>query len=94
MTSESSKNAKGSQCFKCQGYDHIVTQYPSKNLIVKKADDDKIETIVYEPTGSATDSDDGVKIFSIQLGVLRCSHTTIRDEDWHRSSMFHTYTTH
>ena len=62
--------------------------------MVKKADDDKIETVVYEPTRSATDSDDGVRILSIQLGVVSCSHTTIRDEDWPRSSMFHTYTTH
>ena len=31
---------------------------------------------------------------SIQLGVVRCSHTTVRDEDWRRSSVFHTYITH
>jgi len=32
---ESSKNVKCSQCFKCQGYDHVVAQCPSKNLLVR-----------------------------------------------------------
>jgi len=40
-----------------------------------------------------TDSDD-VRVFSIQLSVIRCSHTAVRDEDWRRSSVFHTYITH
>jgi len=62
MIGESSKNAKGSQCFKCQDYDHIVAQCPSRNLLLSKVDDDDIETIVYEPTGSATDSDDDSSI--------------------------------
>ena len=61
MIGESFKNAKGSQCFKCQDYDHIVAQCPSRNLLLSKVDDD-IETIVYEPTGSATDSDDDSSI--------------------------------
>jgi len=28
------------------------------------------------------------------LGVVRCSHTTISNEDWCKSSVFHTYITH
>jgi len=28
------------------------------------------------------------------LTVIRCSHTIIRDEDWCRSSVFHTYIIH
>ena len=38
--------------------------------------DDEIETVEYEPTGSVTDSDDNVRVSSIQLGVVRCSHTS------------------
>ena len=81
---ESSMNAKGSQYFKCQRL------WPSRNLLFREADDE-IEKVVYEPTGSVTDSDD-VRVFSIQLSVIRCSHTAVRDEDWRRSSVFHTYT--
>jgi len=81
---KSSKNTKGSQCFKYQGYDHIVAQCPSRNLLVRKVDDE-IETAVYEPTDSATDSDD-VTIFSIQLSAVRCSQTVVRDKDWRRCS--------
>ena len=28
------------------------------------------------------------------MGVVRCSHTVVRDEDWCRFSVFHTYITH
>ena len=80
---------------KCQDYDHVATQCPSKNLLVREANNDEITIIVYEPTGSATNSDsDDVRISSIQFGVIKCSHTTVRDEDWLRSNVFHTYITH
>ena len=92
MIGESSKNAKGSKCFKCQGYGHVVAHCPSRNLLVRKADDE-IETIVYELTVSATDSDNDARVSSIQLGVVRCSNTTVRD-DLRRSNVFHTYITH
>jgi len=46
---ESSWNANNSQYFKCQGYGHATTQCPSRNLLVRKVDDDEIETVVYEP---------------------------------------------
>jgi len=62
---KSSRNAKGSQCFKCQDYDHVAAQCPSRNLLIKKADDDEIETVIYEPTSSATNFDDDVRIASI-----------------------------
>ena len=65
MIDESSRNAKDSQCFKCQGYDRIAAQYPSRNLLIRKVDDDEIETVVYEPTSSPTDSDDNVRVSSI-----------------------------
>ena len=58
MIGESSENAKGSQYFKCQSYDHIATQYHSRNLLIKEIDDDEIETVVHEAISSATDSDD------------------------------------
>ena len=37
---------------------------------LREADDDEIKTVVYESTGSATDSNDNVRVSSIQLGVL------------------------
>ena len=58
---ESSKSANDSQCFKC----HVAVKWPSGNLLVWEAGDDEIETIVYEPTDSVTDSDDGVSVYSI-----------------------------
>ena len=73
----------------CQGNGHVVAQCPSRNLLVREVDE--IETVVYEPTDNVTDSDDDVRVSSIQLGIVRCSHTTVRDEDWHRSSVSHTY---
>ena len=94
VVGESSRNTKGIRCFKCQDYGHVTAQCPSKNLLIKKADDDEIETIVYESAGSATDSDDDVRICSIQLGVVRCSHIVVRDEGQRRSSVFHIYITH
>jgi len=41
-----------------------------------------------------TDSDDDVRVFNIQLGVVRCSHTAVRDEDSRRFSVFHTNIAH
>ena len=90
MICESSKNANGNQCFKCQGYGHVAAQCPSRNLLVREADDDETETVVYEPTSSAIDNyDDDFRVSSIQLGIVRCSYTFVRDDDWHRSSVFH-----
>ena len=36
-----------------------------------------------------TDSDDDVRVSSIQFGVIRCSHTVVRDEERRKSSVFH-----
>ena len=91
---ESSRNAKGSQCFKCQCYDHVAAQYPSRNLLIKKINDDEIETIVREATGSATNSNDDVRAASIHLGVIRCAHTSASNENWRKSIVFYTYITH
>ena len=67
MIGESSKNANGSQYFKCQGYGRVAAECPFRNLLVKEADDDEIKTVVHELTGSATDSDGDVKVSNIQL---------------------------
>jgi len=34
-----------------------------------------------------------VRNSSTLLGVIRCLHTVVRDENWHRSSVFHSYVT-
>ena len=82
--------------FKCQCYGHIAAQCPSRNLLVRgtDSDDDGLETVVSEPVGSAYDTDEDVRDSSAQLGVIRCLHMVVRDEDWRRSSVFHTYVTH
>jgi len=41
-----------------------------------------------------TDSDDDVRVASIQLGVIRCPHTAVGNEDLRRSSVFYTYIAH
>jgi len=48
---------------------------------------------VHEATGNATDFDD-IRVASLQLRVIRCSHTAVGNEDWRRSSVFYTYITH
>jgi len=61
---ESSKSAKGSQYFKCQGYGHVAAQCFSRNLLIKETDDDEIETVVHEATDSMTDSDDDIRMLA------------------------------
>ena len=75
MIGESSKNVKGSQCFKGQRYGHIPAQCPFRNLLIKEVDYDEIESVVHELTGSVSDSDDDVRIASIQLGVVGVQHS-------------------
>jgi len=41
-----------------------------------------------------TDSNDDVRVSNIQMGVVRCSHTVVRDKNWRKSSLFHTYVAH
>jgi len=77
---ESFKSAKGSQCFKCRGYSNIIAQYPSRNPLIKETDDDEIETVVHEATVSATDSNDDVRVASIQFGVIRSTHIVVSNE--------------
>ena len=52
-----------------------------RNLLIKEVDDDEIKTVINEPTGSTTDFHDDVRIFSIQLSLVRCSHIVVRDEN-------------
>ena len=61
---ESSRNTNGSQCFKCQGYSHVAGQCPSRNLLIKKVNDE-IETVVHESPSSATDFEDHVRVANI-----------------------------
>jgi len=63
---ESSRCAKGSQYFKCQGYSHAAAQCPSRNLLLKKVDDDEIEIVIHEATGSVIDFNDDLRVASIQ----------------------------
>jgi len=60
-----------------------------QDLLVEGADldDNKFEEI-YEPLRSASDTDENVRISSIKLNVVRCLHTTSRDEDCRWSSVF------
>jgi len=46
-------------------------------------DDDEFEDI-YEPVGSASDSNEDIRVSRIQLSVVKCLHATSRDEDWCR----------
>ena len=62
MIGEFSKNTRGSQYFNCQNYSHVVAQCSSRSLLVREADNNEIETLVYDPTVSATDSDDNVSV--------------------------------
>ena len=72
---EYSKNAKGSQCFVSRLWSMLL-QCPSKNLLIKKADNDEMDTVVYEPTGSAIDSDLGFLASNwVCLGVHTHIHT-------------------
>jgi len=57
----------------------VMSQCLSRNLLVREVDE--IETVVYEPTGNVTNSNDDVRISNIQLAIVRCSYTTVRDED-------------
>jgi len=45
-------------------------------------------------TSSVTDSDDGVMVASLQLGVIKCTQTAVGNEVWHESSVFYTYITY
>jgi len=93
---ESLKNANDSQCFKCQGYVYIAAQCPSKNFLVRRTnlDVDGLDTVIREPFESLYDTDEDVRDSSTQLGVIRCLHTVVRDENWGTFSVFHTYVLH
>ena len=96
MIGESSKQgAKGTHCYRCHDYGHIVAQYPFRNLLIEGADldDNEFEDEIYEPVGSASDTDVNVRVSSIQLSVIWSLHAASKDDYWHRSSVFYTYVT-
>jgi len=64
---ESSKQgAKGTQCYRCHDYGHVAARYLSRNLLVEGVDldDDEFEEI-YDPIGSASDTDEDVRVSCI-----------------------------
>ena len=45
-------------------------------------DDDEFEEEIYEPVGSASDTnEEDIRVSRIQLSVVKCLHATSRDED-------------
>ena len=55
MTSESAKVNSRIQCYRCQGYEHLVSQYPSQTktllvevLIEEVKEDDSLEVAVHQ----------------------------------------------
>jgi len=61
--------------------------------MIKEVDDDEIETVIHEATSSLTESDDDVRVATIQLSVIRCPHTTVDNENWRRSNVLYLYCT-
>ena len=49
---------------------------------------------VYGPEGGTSDIDEEVRLSNMRVSVIKCLHTTCRDEDWRRSSVFYTYVVH
>jgi len=76
------QGAKVTQCHRCHGYGHIVAQCPSRNLLVERAylDDDEFVEI-YKSMGSASDTNEDVRVSHIQLSVVRCLHAASKNED-------------
>jgi len=56
-------------------YGRVAAQCLSRNLLIKEVDDDEIETVVHEATSSVTNSNDDIRVSSIQLGIIRCPHS-------------------
>ena len=48
----------------------------------------------YIPEDGARDVEESINACSIRLNVIRCLLSTHSDEDWYRSSVFHTYIKH
>ena len=69
----------------------LLHSVPLRSLFFRETDDDEIEIVVYEATGNATNSDDDVRVATIQLGVIRSTHTAVNNKDCLRASVFYTY---
>jgi len=98
MIGESSQQVtKGTKCFKHHGYRHIAYQCPTRSLLLDKVHnnkDHKLEKVVHAPMGDFTDAEQDLKESGTHLNMITCLHATSREDDWRRSSMFHTYFTH
>ena len=81
---ESSKQgAKGMQCYRCHDYSHVDAQCLSGNFLIARADldNDEFDDKIYKPVGSAIDTDENVRVSSIQLSVVKCLHIASKNED-------------
>ena len=45
-------------------------------------------------SGDTSETDEDVRLSNVRTSIVRCLHTTGRDEDWRRSSVFYTYVVH
>jgi len=98
VTGESSQQVtKGTKCFKCHRYGHFAYQCPTRSLLLDEVHEDKdheLEEVVHDPTGDFTDAEEDLKESGTHLNMITCLHATLREDDWRRSSVFHTYFTH
>ena len=83
------------KCFRCHEYRHVIVWYPTRILLIEDAglDEGNLEDI-YKSKGGISDTNENVRVSSIQVGVIRYSHIAIRDKGWRSSNVFHIYNTY
>ena len=90
------------QCFRCHGFGHFATQCPSRGLPSLLIDEEQSPlqeesektTEVYEASYNWEDEYDTQHYEWNQenpLGVIRCILAHVKEEDWRRTSIFHTF---
>lgn len=97
VTDESSQQGtKGTECFKCRDYGHFAYQCPARSLFIDKGHDDDEHGIddVYDPQGDFCDAEEDLREVGTHLHIIMCLHVASKDDDWRRSSVFHTYVTY
>ena len=53
-----------------------------------------LEDGVYESEKGTSDTDENVRVCSVQVSVVRCLHKAVGDEEWYSSNVFHSYNMH